>query len=306
MEYPRRTHRPKKEEENGSPIQFYRIIACLLILGGVLLFRWMYPESVKAFLSQHIATGMDYTEVLNDVGGTLRSFFSGVPRPEDLPQDQSASPSPSGEEDENGKEEPSTPPEEDDIIKSDNLSGSLFIQSALLVNSQYLVPDSKIDIDDTDPVPFGMVKPDGVDYSVYPLSFETDLPVDTVRVTSAFGYRIHPIYGEWMFHYGIDMAEAEGSAIRAFAGGVVQSVGYNDAYGNYIVLSHPDGYTTMYGHCKRILVKEGTEVKLGKAIAEMGTTGLSTGPHLHFELRKGDDRLNPAYYLDIPDDSWAV
>ncbi len=152
--------------------------------------------------------------------------------------------------------------------------------------------------DNTMPIPFGTVKPDKVDFSFYELPFETAHPADG-RFTSGFGYRIHPIYNDWRFHYGIDIANGTGSEIRAFAPGTVAATGVSDSYGNYIILEHSDGYVTLYAHCETVTGKAKQSVSAGDMIATMGSTGVSTGPHLHFELRRGESFLNPSLYVEI-------
>ena len=99
------------------------------------------------------------------------------------------------------------------------------------------------------------------------------------------------------FHTGIDIAAPEGSAISAFADGTVLQVGYNQIYGNYVLIEHSNHYRSFYGHSSKLLVKKGQKVSIGQEIAKVGTTGLSTGPHLHFEVRHGDKRLDPAKFV---------
>lgn len=119
------------------------------------------------------------------------------------------------------------------------------------------------------------------------------------RVTCPFGYRIHPILKTRSFHTGIDIGSPSGTPIVAFSDGVVLDAGNNNIYGNYVLLGHGAVYRTFYGHCSKLLVKTGDTVKLGQEIAKVGTTGLSTGPHLHFEVRKGKTRLDPAGLINF-------
>ena len=128
------------------------------------------------------------------------------------------------------------------------------------------------------------------------ISFPHTTPLYGV-VTSPFGYRVHPILQTKSFHTGLDIAGAMGDRIGAFADGTVSDVGVNQVYGNYVLVSHQDGYSSFYGHASKILVREGEQVSIGQSIAEVGTTGLSTGPHLHFEVRKNKTRLDPALFI---------
>ena len=122
-------------------------------------------------------------------------------------------------------------------------------------------------------------------------------PIENGRYTSYFGYRISPITGEYGFHSGLDIAASEGTRIRAAFSGRVIKRGFDTKAGNYLYLSHNDGLVTFYCHCSNILVEEGTVVKQGETVALVGSTGYSTGPHLHFEVRKDDIRYNPLWLL---------
>ena len=116
-------------------------------------------------------------------------------------------------------------------------------------------------------------------------------------LSSNFGYREHPTEGEERFHYGVDLAAEEGTAISCFADGTVKAVGESSSYGKYVIVSHQSGYDTLYAHCSKITVSSGTEIKEGETIAKVGSTGMATGPHLHFELHRDGVYLNPIYYV---------
>lgn len=117
-------------------------------------------------------------------------------------------------------------------------------------------------------------------------------------MTSPFGWREHPIEGEDKFHYGLDLAADTGTAICAFADGVVYATGESSTLGKYIMLEHAGGYITLYAHCDQVTVTGGS-VAMGQKIAEVGETGAATGPHLHFELHDGKLYLNPIYYVEV-------
>lgn len=117
-------------------------------------------------------------------------------------------------------------------------------------------------------------------------------PVDG-PIVSGFGYRFHPIFRRVKFHYGIDISAPSGTPIRAAADGVVVFAGWRRAYGNTVILDHGNGLATLYAHCSRLLVSEGEVVKQGQVIALVGSTGLSTGTHLHFEVRRYGEPINP-------------
>ncbi|MER3434827.1 MAG: peptidase M23 [Leptolyngbya sp. ERB_1_1] len=123
-----------------------------------------------------------------------------------------------------------------------------------------------------------------------------NLPSDA-PITSGFGYRMHPILGYQRFHAGIDFGADYGSPILAADRGVVIFAGWYGGYGNAVILDHGNGITTMYAHAQELYVSEGQIVERGKAIAATGSTGLSTGPHLHFEVRKDGEPVDPMGYL---------
>ena len=116
-------------------------------------------------------------------------------------------------------------------------------------------------------------------------------------VTSAFGYRLHPLENKVKFHYGTDFAANSGTTVCAFADGTVLAAGQSEGYGNYVKLGHAGGYATLYGHCSKLLVRAGETVTLGQPIALVGATGKATGPHLHFELMHDGYYYNPEFYL---------
>lgn len=116
-------------------------------------------------------------------------------------------------------------------------------------------------------------------------------------LSSDYGLRVDPISGNSSFHKGIDLACAEGSSVFASRGGTVESVGYDNVYGNYIVINHGDGYKTKYAHLSKILSQKNSEVMQGEKIGKAGSTGYSTGSHLHFMVIKNGKTVNPKSLL---------
>ncbi|MBQ1804902.1 MAG: M23 family metallopeptidase, partial [Oscillospiraceae bacterium] len=128
------------------------------------------------------------------------------------------------------------------------------------------------------------------------LSFTYCAPLNG-KMTSPFGWREHPVTGAEAFHYGVDIAAEDGTAIACFADGTVGAVGESTTLGKYLTVNHADGVSTLYAHCSAISVPSGTEVSQGQKIAEVGHSGNATGPHLHFEVHDGEAYLDPAGYL---------
>ena len=114
-------------------------------------------------------------------------------------------------------------------------------------------------------------------------------------ITSQFGNRLHPVLKVYKLHTGVDIAGAgcNGDPVVAAAAGTVIKATYSTAYGNYVVIDHGGGITTLYAHSSKLVVKAGDKVSAGQEIMKVGTTGYSTGPHLHFEVRKDGKYLNP-------------
>ena len=117
-------------------------------------------------------------------------------------------------------------------------------------------------------------------------------------VTSNFGYRDHPTIGRYAPHGGVDIAADKGDQVLAFADGVVDSVGEDRDFGKYLYLTHPNGVTTFYAHCSAVCVQKGEQVQVGQKVAQVGSTGKSTGSHLHFEVRLDGVRLDPLHYIE--------
>lgn len=137
--------------------------------------------------------------------------------------------------------------------------------------------------------------PTNVSYECPVLPFEYVSPVSGIK-SSGFGYRLHPIENKVKYHYGTDFAANTGTAVTAFADGVIVAAGDSDSYGKYIIIDHGDGYSTLYAHCSELCMGCGN-VSKGDVIAKVGSTGAATGPHLHFELMCNDTYLNPEFYL---------
>jgi murein DD-endopeptidase MepM/ murein hydrolase activator NlpD len=117
------------------------------------------------------------------------------------------------------------------------------------------------------------------------------------QITGAFGERMDPLSGEGAFHSGIDVSAPSGTRVEAAADGIVFSSGPDAGYGNAVLIDHGYGITTKYGHLSGIYVVVGQEVKRGQMIGTVGTTGKTTGPHLHYEVHVHDTPVNPAKYL---------
>ena len=122
-------------------------------------------------------------------------------------------------------------------------------------------------------------------------------PINNYTVTSRFGDRTDPISHTESSHNGIDLAADFGEEIFASMSGEVEFSGYDASYGNYVKIKHSSTFKTVYAHCSKLKVKTGDKVKAGQVIALVGSTGRSTGPHLHFEVINNDKKVNPENYV---------
>lgn len=129
-------------------------------------------------------------------------------------------------------------------------------------------------------------------------SLPTLLPARGI-ISSNYGMRIHPTTKKNAQHNGIDIAADTGDPILAAASGIVTSSGYMSGYGYAVIIDHQNGFKTLYGHASKLLVEKGEKVKKGQVIAKVGSTGRSTGPHLHFELQVNNKAVDPTKYMDF-------
>lgn len=127
----------------------------------------------------------------------------------------------------------------------------------------------------------------------FPLAYSTG-------VTCAYGPRVHPINGNKSFHYGVDLAAGMNTEIYATKSGTVTGATYGEANGYYVTINHGDGYSSIYAHMTNYVVSAGDSVKQGQLIGYVGTTGWSTGPHLHFEILYNGSNVNPMNYISLP------
>lgn len=140
---------------------------------------------------------------------------------------------------------------------------------------------------------------ENINYSFekYKLNYKIYNPVINGEISSEFGERIHPINGTLGIHKGIDLALAKGEPIYAIYDGEIIEADYDQWNGNFVKIKHDNDIISVYCHCEKLFVKNGDVIRGGEKIATVGSTGQSTGPHLHFELRINNISYNPAYAL---------
>ena len=144
----------------------------------------------------------------------------------------------------------------------------------------------------------GTGEPTGNSSAAFFSSIPNIKPVEG-SISSDFGMRLHPIYNVPFFHSGIDFSASQGSRVQSTGDGIVTYSGYEKGYGQKITINHGYGYITIYAHLSKSLVRQGQKIKRGDIIALSGNTGISTGPHLHYEVHKDNVIVNPcAYFFD--------
>ena len=116
-------------------------------------------------------------------------------------------------------------------------------------------------------------------------------------ISSPYGYRVHPISGVSKLHGGIDFAVGSGTPIKAIASGVVKTAGWHNAFGNMVIVDHQNGFTSLYAHASSLNVRAGQTISQGQVVSFVGSTGYSTGPHLHLEMTYNGSRVNPGNYI---------
>ncbi|WP_338241876.1 M23 family metallopeptidase [Aurantiacibacter hainanensis] len=129
------------------------------------------------------------------------------------------------------------------------------------------------------------------------VSVPSRMPVDGVRLTSSFGMRDHPILRQRRQHNGVDLAAPRGTPVYATADGLVEMAQYYGSYGNYVQIGHGSDLETRYAHLSSYTVRDGDQVRKGDLIGYVGSTGRSTGPHLHYEVRVANEPVNPIPYM---------
>lgn len=120
--------------------------------------------------------------------------------------------------------------------------------------------------------------------------------ISQINISSLYGYRKHPVQGTLKHHSGIDIAVRNVDVVTT-ASGIVKEVGYNKGYGNYVIIDHLNGYKTLYGHLSSIFVSQGDRLTIATPIGKSGSTGTTTGEHIHYEVIKYDKKVNPISYL---------
>ena len=181
--------------------------------------------------------------------------------------------------------------------KSDGRGGPLVLPSAMSSTELQRAVDALANQVEAKTDAISMIESQMLEERIRKSLLPTSLPVDVQWNASSYGWRVDPFSGERALHEGVDFVATPGTIVRAAAAGVVVGAEYHPQYGNLVEIDHGKDLTTRYAHASRIMVKVGQLVKRGQKIAEVGSTGRSTGPHLHFEVRIHGLAQNPDRFL---------
>lgn len=314
-----RRRRVRKREHDSSRRLFYQLIVCLLLFGATFFGRALVPQQIRTLFH----TDTDFVAAFSALG---QSLSSGAPVGDSLGEFAvtvfGAAEIQQGTEGETAKSEKAridyfgahstrrgsypnaaltaqqrtelNAEQEQTVLETqDDAAQEEEKQQEQSQAQSVLMPVMNV------PAYEGPTLPEKVSMEGVALQISGTVLPTTGVVSSGFGYRSDPLEGDERFHYGLDIAAEEGSDIVAWASGEVLYIGEGEDFGLYIKIQHENEITSFYAHCSELLCKQGDYVQAGQLIARVGSTGRSTGAHLHFELRVGEQYINPLYYLDF-------
>lgn len=296
--------RARNRNENGkgfflTGFQIVICVICLAVAFGLKQWGGKYYDKVKAYAQaafENNITREDVSEVFHNIGKQLpdaaaifsSSNTSSAEQSSVSQSNSSENTSSTASQNSSSSSMPSDGESETDSLPVDTQSAvnalNCRVKTATLSASN--VASSSI----------SRLPPASASLAPYKVTIKPIMPVEG-RITSAYGYRIHPITGKYSFHTGMDIAAARGTPVLAAYAGTVEDTGNSDIYGNYVLLNNGGGIKTFYADCDTIKVKKGQTVKAGQTIATVGSTGLSTGCHLHFEIRVNSIYQNPQWVI---------
>lgn len=306
--------------QTQEQIRLLQLAVCLALFLAIFLWKGVFPqrlEQVRDDLLALITTDLDFQGALAELGESLAEGDTVLSDLGAFCVEVFGA----GEQDEPAEPAAFTPPPLADSVRSEELrflsQGTDIAACALhyadLERHGLTVQPAEPVQEEATPVEADVIPAAGTvvmfsDYSGEALphnytmdqlslgELETTTPV-IGHLNSEYGYRDHPINGRHQFHGGVDIGGQNGDPIGAFAAGTVEYIGQDDSYGLYLQVDHGNGVKSFYAHCSKIVVSKGQQVALGEKVAEVGSTGDSTGPHLHLELKYNRMHLNPVYYV---------
>lgn len=316
-----------RRSKNPEQVRLIQLAVCLVLFLAIFLWKGVFPQKlvqVRTELLNLISTDYDFKAALSNLGdslagdGTVLSDFGnfcaevfGATEEAESVQTQFVPPEPAGVLD---SELDFLSKTETTAVRTEHYAS--LSRFGISLAEDMPEPADEKDKADTPEEPTAVPAAGTVvvvsDYSGEPLPERYTMDqlslgdLDTVtpvlgHLNSVYGYRDSPINGKYQFHGGVDIGGQYGDPIGAFAAGTVEYTGEDDSYGLYLQVDHGNGVKSFYAHCSKIVVVKGQTVAKGEKVAEIGSTGDSTGPHLHLEMKFNKMHLNPAYYVDFLD-----
>jgi len=264
-----------------------QVILCIALILSLTAYKSINPEGYSAFKSEYSAM----TSGDNQPEGTLLSgIYSGITGAADTVRDFFAGLIPGA-----FRDDAEAPPAE--IIQEEAQPPTEAEEEARhAFQYDYLKDDDVTAMGGMYPYGDGINLPEEATMTPVFVGGYVRPPVSG-EITSGFGYREHPITMNQDFHTGMDIAAPEGSPVLSALPGIVSETGESDIYGNYVTLSHGDGFYTFYGHCSQVFAAQGMVLRQGERIAKVGSIGASTGPHLHFSVIVRGKYTDPYWVL---------
>lgn len=288
-----------RNEGGGYFLTGFQILICVICLAasfGLKQFGGKYYDKAKTYVEsalQNNITREEVSQVFHNIGKQLPDaseiFNSGITTSNGKTSSKSSA------SEDTSSTAPSGTSSATMQSDADSESSSLEMQST--VNTlNCCAKTSQLVADNTMSSRVSQLPPARASLAPYKVTVKPIKPVEG-RITSAYGYRVNPITGKYSFHTGMDIAAARGTPVSAAYAGTVEEAGNSETYGNYVLLNNGGGIKTFYADCDTITVKKGETVKAGQTIATVGSTGMSTGYHLHFEMRVNSIYENPQWVI---------
>ena len=300
----KRRSETKKSTNNASldksSLTLLKVFICVFAVVVMLIIKLMLPDTMatmKSSIRSWVSGNVDYKAAMSTLGEAMmgkKSVFTALPEAYSyafgiIEEDYVPVADLSGETYKDLSEKPNN---EGSII-SDNVLNNNSDNNSTTEKNENSVVDAFLEKQSA----FSEYElPEKVSYDMPEITNKFVLPANG-PVTSEFGYRNHPVESKVLFHYGTDIGASYGDDISSIDDGTVIAVGESVSYGKFVMIKHENDIISQYSHCSEILVKDGSEVKKGEAIAKVGDTGNATSACLHFELQIDGMYVNPEYYL---------
>lgn len=259
----RASHTDNRSSSNGWKLIAVQSISCAIVLLIAFLMRMIGGDAFAQLRQSFNDAIMD-----NSIAATIASLFAGK-------DDGGDSSSPEGSQPSDGTDDTSS-------------AGETVSQTPAMGGQDIAVSERKV-----------LYAPAGATFAPLKSNMVAAPPLPAGKVTSYFGYRENPTKGGDGFHLGVDIGAEEGTPVAAMFYGVVTAAGESSSYGNYVKISHGNGMEVMYAHCQEILVQKDAVIRAGETVAKVGSTGDSTGNHLHVEVHVGGIAYDPAGILPM-------